>query len=173
MYFFSRLESSHTHAESFDMSQQIPPNSFLSSDGNVYSNDGMYVLVNNRWVQRQSASSSSTSSLQPLQLLQPPQPQLTPRASYTPTTSYQHSGTPHGPISGNDIAAAMRAQFGLNPSSTIQLSQQQSAFRTYPGTSTAAVPAIDVDPSVRAAAGQHPMIGAFVEAWDKLSARRT
>ena len=170
MYFSSRLESLHTHAESFDMSQQIPPKSFLSSDKNVYSNNGMYVLVNNRWVQRQSASSSSTSSLQPLQ---PPQPQLALRASYTPTTSYQHSGTPHGPISGNDIAAAMRAQFGLNPSSTIQLSQQQSAFRTYPGTSTAAVPAIDVDPSVRAAAGQHPMIGAFVEAWDKLSARRT
>lgn len=111
-------------------------------------------------------------SQQSLQPLQPPQPQPAPRASYTPTTSYQHPGTPPGPISGNDIAAAMRAQFGLNPSSTIQLSQQQSTFGKYPGTSTAAVPAIDVDPSIRAAAGRHPMIGAFVEALDELSARR-
>jgi len=174
VYFFSRLESSHSHAESSDMSQQIPPNSFLSSDGNVYSNNGMYVLVNNRWVQRQSASSSSTSnqqSLQPQQLLQPPQqPQPAPRASDTPTTSYQHPGTPLGPISGNDIAAAMHAQFGLDPSTT-QLPQQQSTFGTYLATGTAAVPTMDVDPSIRAAAGRHPMIGAFVEALDKLCGR--
>jgi len=176
VYFFSRLESSHTHAESSDMSQQTPPNSFLSSDGNVYSNDGMYVLVNNRWVQRQSASSSSTSSqqsLQPLQPLQPPQPQQpqpAPRASYTPTTSYQHPGTPLDPISGNDIVAAMHEQFGLDPS-TIQLPQQQSTFGTYLATSTAAGFTMDVDPSIRAAAGRHPMIGAFVEALDKLCGR--
>ena len=175
VYFFSRLESSHTHAESSDMSQQIPPNSFLSSDGNVYSNDGMYVLVNNRWVQRQSASNSSSTSsqqsLQPLQPLQPQQPQPAPRASYTHTTSYQHPGTPLGPSSGNDIAAAMHAQFGLNPSTT-QLPQQQSTFGTYLVTSTAAVPGFDVDPSIRAAAGRHPMIGAFVEALDTLCGRR-
>lgn len=183
VYFFSRLESSHTHAESSDMSQQIPPNSFLSSDGNVYSNNGMYVLVNNRWVQRHSASNSSSTSsqqsLQPLQPLQPPQPpqpkqpQPAPRASYTPTTSYQHPETPLGPISGNDIAAAMHAQFGLDPSTT-QLPQPQSTFGTYlaTGTVAVAVPTMDVDPTIRAAAGRHPMIGAFVEALDKLCGRR-
>ena len=64
----------------------------------------------------------------------------------------------------------MRAQFGLDPLPTTYVWQQQSTFGTYLATSTAAVPAIDVDPSLRAVAGQDPMIGAFVEAWDKLSA---
>ena len=71
-------------------------------------------------------------------------------------------------MSGDDIAAAMRAQFGLNPT---ELPQQQSTIGTNSAAGTAAVPAIDIDPSIRAAVGQHVMIGAFVEAWDKLSGR--
>ncbi|KAF1995249.1 hypothetical protein P154DRAFT_348616 [Amniculicola lignicola CBS 123094] len=149
LQFFKALR---TDTQSLNMSQSIPPNTFIASDGKLYTTDGNYVLENGSWIPRQIAGQSITSSQQN----QPNQDQ---------------SGLSIGPVSRNDINAAMHAQFGQDPPLQPQL-PHQPATNSFQPTGIPAEPPIDVDPSLRAAKDRNIMIRAFVDASDAISSRK-
>ncbi|KAF1849744.1 uncharacterized protein K460DRAFT_360596 [Cucurbitaria berberidis CBS 394.84] len=134
------------------MSQTLPPNTFLASDGKLYTMDGKYVLQNNDWIPCQSVGHNDTSSQQN-------------------QFDQAQSGPSVGPGTGDDISAAMHAQFGQVPPSQPQLPRQPATTPFQP-TGRPAAPPIELDPCFRAAKDRHIMIGAFVDASDAISGRK-
>ncbi|KAF2758294.1 hypothetical protein EJ05DRAFT_500807 [Pseudovirgaria hyperparasitica] len=125
------------------MSYTVPPNSYLAADGRVYSNDHLYVLENNRWVPCTQSGANSAST--------------------------QPSGTVVGTVSAQDIAAAIQAQWEGSVAAT-QMSPHQTPGLNWRPTGEPAVPAFDLDPSIRAA--KDPWNKAFVASFDSLTGRK-